>query len=188
MFHVEQTAPAVVERKHAWPVAWDGEERRGARAACKLHKTALGFPLLPEEVTYLECRAVGFTASMAWKAATGSKVSSQSAGHKAARWLQERPWVAAELAMQRQTATEAHALTRATKRAVLAAIACGDVEARPEARIAAIGLDNAMTGENEPTKVHVSGRVVFSIDPTGLGRGEPRVAGVARPLLADSPV
>lgn len=79
------------------------------------------------------------------------------------RWF-ARACVQAEIQRLRNALTEETAMRRAEKRNVLANLARDD-DTPPAVRVAAVQVDNRMTGEDEPLKVVHSGAVVFTIDP-----------------------
>ena len=114
------------------------------------------------ETAFAALIAKGYPQWKAYAESTGTKRKSTCLV-QAWRWL-ARPAVSAEVARQRRALTEHDAMTRAEKRLIISTVARDDATP-PQVRIAAIQVDNRMTGDDEPLRVVHSGAVVFSIDP-----------------------
>lgn len=169
-----------------------------ARARSDPHRKAGGTelaanrPLNRQEERFCQLVAQGWPLGRCYLEATGSKASKSNAERQAWRW-RLRPVVVAEIQRQRAQLSDATVATRTEKRNILSDLMRN--EKTPAAvRVSAIQVENAMSGDNEPVRVSVSGKVVFVCDPIGDGtRGQrtvtelPPEALPAAPDLAEPP-
>jgi hypothetical protein len=125
----------------------------------------LNRPLTESESAFVCALLLGFPNWRAYMSASGATCAKKSAENNAWRWLQ-RPAVQAELIRRRAALDERLAATRIEKRVTLANI-LRDPAQPALARIAAINVDNRMTGHDEPVKTpgEKSGGNFFTVDP-----------------------
>lgn len=131
-------------------------------------------PLTRQETRFCQLVAQGWPLYRCYVEATGARCKKGSAEVQSYKW-RLRPAVESQIIRERAALTDATALTRSEKRNIVAAMARD--HATPAAvRVGAIQVDNRMTGDDEPVRVTVTGRVVFTIDPIGDGtRGQGNV-------------
>ncbi len=128
-------------------------------------------PLNRMETRFCQLVAQGWPLHRCYMQATGSQGGKANAEKQAWRWRM-RPAVEQAIIAARARLTDATAMTRAEKTNLLSTMARDPVT--PAAvRVGAIQVHNRMTGDDEPVRVTVSGRVVFTVDPIGDGtRGQ----------------
>ncbi len=125
-----------------------------------------------QEIRFAELVAQGWPLHRCYTQATGAVVAKKNHAEVQAWKWRMRPAVEAEIIRQRAALTDATALTRAEKTNLLSSMA-RDQTTPAAVRVGAIQVHNRMTGDDEPIKVTVSGRVVFTVDPIGEGtRGQ----------------